>query len=176
MQNFTKCAALALIATLAATGAEAQDWTGWYAGIQVGASDFELDAGPSGDGPNVGVHLGYRREYPSGFVLGAEGEFNNTDLTLSDGNDVDGLCRLLKVSFGRSMGDTLPYALVGISKLRSRDLGDDIGWTVGAGLAYRLRPQVSVGAEYVYLTHSGVGAGNDDANGSSLSLRVTYQF
>ena len=167
---------MALIAALIAGSAHAQDWTGWYAGAQVGASEFELDSGPSDDGANYGFHLGYRRQYPSGFVLGAEGEFNNTDLTLSDGSDVDGLCRLLKATFGRSMGNTLPYAVVGISKLRSSDLGDDIGWTVGAGVAYRMSPRISVGAEYLHLEHSGVGPTNSDASGNSLSLRASYHF
>ncbi len=176
MKNFRKFLATALVAGLAAGSAQAQDWTGWYAGLHVGASDFELDTGASGDGPNYGIHVGYRREYPSGFVLGGEAEFNNTDLTLSDGNDVDGLCRLLKVSAGRAYGQTLPYVTVGVSKLRSRDLSDNIGLAVGGGVAYRVNQKFSVGLEYVYLDHSGVGAGDDDASGSSLSFRTSYQF
>ncbi len=73
MQNFRKCLAVALIAGLAAGGAQAQDWTGWYAGVQVGTSNFELDSGPSGDGPNFGLHAGYRGEFPSGIVMCSEG-------------------------------------------------------------------------------------------------------
>ncbi len=176
MQNFRKCLAIAVIAGVAAGGAQAQDWTGWYAGVQVGASNFELDSGASGDGTNFGLHAGYRRQYPSGLVLGAEGEFNNTDLTLSDGNEVDGLCRLLKGTVGYSYGDTLPYVTAGVSKLRSSDLGDDYGLAVGAGFAYRVSPRFSVGVEGVYLDHSGVGPGNDDANGYSISLRTSYHF
>ena len=176
MQNFSKCLAISLIAGIAAGSAHAQDWTGWYAGVQVGSSNFELDSGPSDDGPNFGLHAGYRRQYPSGLVLGAEGEFNNTDLTLSGGDDVDGLCRLLKGSIGYSYGDTLPYVTAGVSKLRSSDLGDDYGLAVGAGVVHRLNSRFSVGIEGVYLDHSGVGSGNDDASGYSVSLRTSYHF
>ena len=70
----------------------------------------------------------------------------------------------------------MPYVTAGVSKLRSRDLGDDYGLAVGAGVAFRVSPKFSVGLEYVHLEHSGVGPGNDDASGSALSFRTSYQF
>ena len=65
--------ALILAASLAVigTGAAAQDWSGGYAGLQVGGSDIDTSIGAPGDGRSVGVFAGYNFQ-SGGVVYGFE--------------------------------------------------------------------------------------------------------
>lgn len=163
------------VAGLAASDAVAQDWTGWYFGAHVGSSRVNTSAPANGDGANAGVHLGYHYQLESRLVLGAELEFNETDIRLSDGNKVSGLCRA-KAIVGFARGKVLPYALAGVGKLRSDDLGDDFGWTAGLGVAYRVSESWAISGEVAYHQHTDVGGNGLNADANSVTVRASYRF
>lgn len=175
---FLKRAALALPAFLVvalSSAAVAQDWTGWYLGAHVGSSRVNTSAPAEGNGVNGGIHLGYHYQLQSRMILGGEVEYNQTDIDLDNGNRVTGLCRFKGV-VGYARDDVMPYALAGVGKFRSDGLGEDFGWAVGVGLAYRVSETWALSGEFAYHEHSDIGDSGLDAGANALTLRASYRF
>jgi len=160
----------------AAVVAPAFNWTGFYAGAQVGygwgRTRYDLDVPPtvgSGVPFNVngffgGVHLGYLWQFNQA-VLGIE---TDLELTGARGNDGgfggttdtvnrrwQGSTRLIA---GVAVDKALFYATGGLAYGDVRYTRPDfnaeaitktrIGWAVGAGVKYAFTPNLSAGLEY----------------------------
>ncbi|HWL56657.1 MAG TPA: porin family protein [Paracoccus sp. (in: a-proteobacteria)] len=154
---------------------ETADWTGFYAGIQYGKGNAELDyAGASADSDfdGYGLHAGYMRDFGN-FVLGGELDYNRVSL---DDTDEDGDLWRLRGRAGYDMGKFLPYATLGVAQLELGDLSET-GITYGLGADYMINDKFTVGAEYTRNDFNDI----DDVDGADLDtdlfqVRASYRF
>lgn len=82
-----KLNALILGTTLATVPAAvfAKDWSGPYAGFQIGGSDIDVDGAPlDGDGSSYGLFAGFNIQN-GGVVYGAEVDYDTTEYDIGDG-------------------------------------------------------------------------------------------
>jgi opacity protein-like surface antigen len=141
------------------------DWTGFYAGLQGGKTDGEIDY-PAGfvpsdidvDARNYGVHAGYLRDYGR-FVGGAELSYDRLDDFEFDGLDlddelgeVDGNLLRGKLLAGYDAGRWLPYAAIGLARAEiDSPSGDatETGFAYGLGAKFMATPRFMVGLEWM---------------------------
>lgn len=142
------------------------DWSGFYIGINGGGGwaettfDFVTTSNSKPSGGVVGGHAGYNWQYGS-VVAGVEVDFDGADIKKTDANLVQQKTNELasaraRVGYllfpsllaygtgGAGWGHTefsVPGATDGISQF---------GWTVGAGLEYKLVDHVLLRAEYLH--------------------------
>ena len=158
------------------------DWTGFYAGGQLGYGKVEADE-LSGDtqGATYGVHAGYLYDLGS-FVLGGELDLDGTQIENdTDGAaDVDTITRA-KLRLGYDAGDWLPYVTAGIAQARvSSDTdaidGDDTGGFGGVGVEYRLSDSIRVGGEVLRHQFNDFNDSGVDLEATTAAARVSFQF
>lgn len=158
-----------LVVALAALPAAsfAQDWSGPYAGVQIGGSDIDTSgaADLTGDGNSFGAFAGYNIVNGT-VVYGGEIDYDGTEYVL-DGttNEVDSTTRL-KGRVGADVGGGLIYGALGVVWASSDQLGDDTGLFYGFGYDYPIGNNLALGAEI--LQHE-----FDDYNDSSIDVSVT---
>lgn len=174
-----------------ATGAMAGDWTGWYAGGQIGYSfgEFELNnfnqlSDFDADGAVGGLMGGYLQDYGD-WVVGIEVQLEGADISINNGGTTgsfDGIARI-KARGGRDFGNGLLYGTVGVaytdfggvSGLTSIDF-DDPGLVVGLGYDYQLASNWVLGAEYQYHRFNDFGANGNVVEFGTVQARVAYRF
>jgi outer membrane immunogenic protein len=158
------------------------DWSGFYIGADAGKlrSRGELlistaIANPDPEGRVLGGHVGYRRQHPSGVVLGIEADVWRD----SGGEGIDPYASApgqggLDLKWGASgrgqagyaSGPLLIYATGGVAYISydgcavhnvlapcmpgSAYGGDSWGWVVGAGLAFAFTNNLSARIEYLH--------------------------
>ena len=157
------------------------DWTGFYAGGQLGFLDVEGDnaaAGVDGDDISYGLHAGYNYDFGL-WVLGGELEYDWTDLDLTAGaaavGSVDSVWRA-KLKGGYDFGDTLLYATAGYADVDT-SLGDADGHFYGLGVAYKVTEQFIVSGEVLRHEFDDIGGtANLDADANSFSIRGSFRF
>lgn len=168
--------------------AQAQDWTGAYAGIAAGSADIEAtvkvtdpDLELEGDGTSVGFFAGYN--YDAGnIVYGAEFDFDVTDYSVADDLvRIDTTARL-KARLGTKVGNGLAYGVVGVVGATSNSvvaslgdfaIEDGVGVLYGAGYDMRITENLLLGGEL--LVHDF----EDDVlqvDVTTLRLRVGFNF
>ncbi len=76
---------------------------------------------------------------------------------------------------GYDAGDALIYGVGGGARANT-SVGDDLGWVAGAGIEYKVRENVSVGAEYLYHKFDDFNGTGSDLSGNTISARVNYRF
>ena len=165
--------ALPLIAILAAPAAQAQDWTGGYAGVQLGGINVDTNAGLDETGFNYGVHAGYRYDFGT-WTLGGEFDYDFANLELAPGVDVDEVGRL-KAAVGFDAGVFLPYITAGAARVDTT-LGSEIGYFAGAGLVYQITPQIDLGGEILYHEFDDIDGSGVDAEAVTYMLRASFRF
>lgn len=155
------------------------DWNGGYAGIQLGYGKADGDfAGFEGSGAVGGIHGGYRWDLGR-TVLGAELDYNGSNID-NDQFDVklQSLARL-KLQAGYDLGNTLIYATAGLAHAKA-DIGSDsrsdTGWVAGLGVDYALTEQWSVGGEALYQKFSDFDGSGFDYDGTTVQLKASYRF
>lgn len=122
--------------------APTSDWTGGYAGLQLGYGD--LADGLEGDGAIGGLRAGYDWDLGDWVVgLGAEANFGQIE---TDVGDLDSLSTL-RVRGGYDFGRTMVYAVTGASYAASDDLKDDWGYFGGLGVETMVTDSVSLSGE-----------------------------
>lgn len=165
----------AVLATVPA-GAFAQDWTGPYAGFQIGGSDINVDNPDlEGDGPSYGIYAGYNVQN-GGVVYGGEFDFDSTEYDIDNGSaEIDSTARL-KGRIGADVGGGLLYGTAGIVWATSPELGDDNGYFFGAGYDMLLANNVTVGAEVLQHQFDDYNDGGLDVDVTTLKLRVGFTF
>jgi opacity protein-like surface antigen len=160
--------------------APAADWTGFYAGAQLGygkASADEIDF--SVKGAHGGLHAGYLQDMGR-WVAGAELEYSlaNMDLEGGGGAEMDKIARL-KVMAGLDQGDWLLYGLLGLAHLNIDVGGTDFSDTVpmaGLGAAYRVSPNWVLGSELIYHKTSDFDSTNIGGDMTTLGLKASFRF
>lgn len=151
--------------------ASAFNWSGFYAGANVGygfgktqlSGNIVLDRDING--VLGGVQAGYNYDF-GGFVLGVEGDFQFSDIKFSETvgatTDTFSVDRFgtVRARAGLPVDRFLPYVTGGVAiangKIHSQGgvpfeaNQTSVGWTLGAGVEYAVTNNVTVKAEYLY--------------------------
>ena len=156
-----------------------------------GDDDITFDV--DGDGAIGGVFAGYQYDFGN-FVLGGELDLNAANLDFDDDsfsdffdeNDIDedsavsiDQIHRLKLRAGYDMGNTLVYGVAGAAYAEAEVFGEDYndtGYLLGAGVDYKIRPNVTVGGEVLYHNFDDFDDTGVDLEATTLQARVAYQF
>ncbi len=156
------------------------DWSGFYAGAQLGYGDTSSNgAGLDGNGAIGGVHAGYRWDLGK-TVLGLEADWDKTSLDLgAAGTDsLDSIARL-KLQAGYDAGPALIYATAGAARANATIGGADLsdnGWSLGAGVTYAVNDQWTVGGEVLTNRFDDFDGSGVDLDTTTATLRVGFRF
>lgn len=176
------------------------DWSGFYAGLNLGYGWAEADVlgitDDFGNGVFGGAQVGFNYDF-GGFVLGAEGDIQLSDISRTEdlGGGFSGTTSIdnfgtVRARAGVAVDRFLPYVTAGFAWANatisattpagSGEVDDNYaGWTVGAGAEYALTDNVSIKAEYLYLDFGGAdfGTGTDiDLTSHVVRAGLNYQF
>ncbi|CAA9383799.1 MAG: hypothetical protein AVDCRST_MAG15-64 [uncultured Rubellimicrobium sp.] len=186
-----------VVVTPAAPVAASGDWTGFYVGGQLGFGNLTVDDNVDAtedeefDGALYGLHAGYMRDFGR-VVLGAELDFDGTQITVEDENDLtdDGIdvgsVARAKLRVGFDAGRFLPYVTAGVAqaRLNAEDesfYGDDLedsydGRFIGVGAAYQLNDRFMVGAEVLRHNFEDAPSADIDTDVTTATLRASIRF
>jgi outer membrane immunogenic protein len=155
------------------------DWSGFYAGGQLGYGDVDSNGGGlDGNGFLGGVHAGYRWDFGQ-YVAGAEIDYDGADISLGrDAGSLDNVARL-KLNGGARLGSSLVYATTGLAYANASvgraSLSDD-GWFYGAGVAVPVTDQISVGGELLQHQFDNFDGSGVDFDALTATARVSFRF
>ncbi len=149
------------------------DWTGGYAGVQLGYGDISGTGGADGDDILGGVHAGYDYDFGT-FVLGGEVDYDSADIDLTGGASVDSVARL-KLRAGYDFGRFLGYATAGVADVDT-SLGSESGEFYGLGVAYQISDRYRVGAEVLEHEFDNINGSGVDADATTLTIRGSISF
>ena len=156
-----------------AVPAPSADWSGLYAGGQLGYGDVGSSGALGGDGMTAGLLAGYRADFGQ-FVAGVEGNFDWANIDIGGGNSLDTISRL-KLIGGYDAGPALVYGTVAAVRADTT-LGADNGWGAGIGVDYAVTQQMTLGAELMeHRFDNFVGSGTD-IEATTLNARVGFRF
>lgn len=164
------------------------DWSGLYAGLQVGYAFGDAEHSFSNGAPSDnsdpegvlgGAHLGVLLQ-SNQLVFGLEGDieltdidgsFNNTSGATSSGSTEIDLQGSVRARVGYAWGRFLPYVTGGLA-IADVDYGGGpaggpccgfsetaLGWTIGAGVAYAFSNSVSARLEYRFTDYGNESGG-----------------
>ncbi len=166
-----------------------RDWTGGYAGLQLGYAD--VDAGTvsgtgtaldgtalTGDDVIGGLTLGYDWQFGN-FVAGVGADADIADLEIGGGAATLERVYRLKARAGYSFGDGLLYATGGGAGADIDGFGYNTGYFVGAGYEHMVTNNISLGGEVLYHEFDDIGeiGGNSiDAEATTFQIRANYRF
>ncbi|MEL6621047.1 MAG: porin [Pseudomonadota bacterium] len=149
--------------------ASAPDWTGRYAGIQLGYGDVS-----NGDSGSVGgVHLGYNHDFGT-FVLGGELDYDIANIDIGPGTTIDSIKRF-KLRAGYDFGRALGYVTAGVAEADGTS-GDDSGPVYGIGFAYELDSGVTFGAEVLRQEFDGLAGPATETDTTTITVRGGIRF
>lgn len=156
------------------------DWSGAYAGAQIGYGDTDTTGGAlDGHGMLGGVHAGYRWDMGR-FVAGAELDYDtaSVDLGAVPGDTLDDIARL-KLTAGTEMGSALLYGALGAAHARATVGGADLaenGYFLGAGVTYAVTDNWTVGGELLQHKFGDFDGSGVDLDATTLTARVGFRF
>lgn len=159
---------------------QVSDWTGFYAGAQLGYGQIDADdtVDPDdADGALYGVHAGYMYDLGS-VVLGAELDYDATNIEFdTPDSELESVARA-KLRVGYDAGDWLPYVTLGAARATTNgDLDDETdGDFAGLGVAYRVSDNVLVGGEVLQHQFDDVADSGEDIEATTASIRASFQF
>jgi outer membrane immunogenic protein len=168
-----------VIAAPAPVPVASPDWTGFYAGGQLGYGDIDSNgAGLDGNGWLGGVHGGYRWDFGQ-FVFGTELDYDTADIDLGGATgSLDDVTRV-KLIGGADLGNSLLYATTGAAyasaKVGPNSLSDD-GWFYGGGLTYALGDQWTIGGELLQHNFDDFDGSGVDLDALTATARVGFRF
>lgn len=154
------------------------DWTGFYAGAQLGYGQLESDAfDEDAEDLLYGVHAGYNYDFGN-FVIGGEIDYDWTQISDSGSSiDLDNVARL-KLRAGYDAGEFLPYVTVGAARAftgGALDANDD-GQFFGVGLDYQVGSNLRVGGEVLRHEFEDFDGSGADIEATTFAARVSYNF
>ncbi|MFT4150459.1 MAG: porin family protein [Paracoccaceae bacterium] len=155
------------------------NWGGGYVGVQLGYGKVKADSvDVDASGAIGGIHGGYRWDLGKA-VLGAELDYNASNIDSSDPDaKLKNLTRL-KLQAGYDLGRTLVYVSAGPAHAKADIAGDsysDNGWFAGVGLDYQLSDQWTVGGEALYNKFDNFDKSGIDVDGTTVQLKAAYHF
>lgn len=158
------------------------NWTGFYAGAQIGNLDADGEsglAGVGGDDTTFGLHAGYNYDFGS-WVVGGEVDYDDASVDLEtaglpNGQSIDSVWRA-KLRGGYDFGRTLLYGTVGLADIDTT-VGGDTGDFYGVGVSYKATEQVIISGEYLKHSFSDLGGTSGlDADADTFTIRASWQF
>lgn len=190
-----------------AYSASSFDWSGFYAGVNLGYgwSEYELDDGVVAvtiddiDGILGGAQVGYNHDF-GGFVLGAEADFQFSDINRSLATGLGSFdvgiesFGTVRARAGVAVDRFLPYltggiawgngsATVGIPGVGTFDEDETyVGYAIGAGVEYAVTDSVTVKGEYLYADFGskdfsdGVTTLSTDLDAHVVRVGLNYKF
>jgi len=173
--KITMIAGAVALATLPVLS-HAADWTGGYAGLQLGYGWLDNDTS-SGEGEIGGLHGGYLIDRGA-YVFGGEIDYDFTEVDFSGGDEIDSIIRL-KGKAGYDLGETLVYGTLGVAFAEATIGGtsfDDTGWFIGVGVDQMVTENISIGAELLHHDFNEFDNSGTDIDGTTLALRASYHF
>jgi opacity protein-like surface antigen len=151
------------------------DWTGFYAGGQIGYADVGTSAaGVDGSDAIGGIILGYDYDFGS-WVLGGGLDYDMSDTDLSGAARLEKVMRL-KARAGYKINQGLVYAVGGYANAETDTLGQDDGWFVGAGYEHQLSNNLSVAGEVLYHDFKDFNNTGIDVDATTTQIRLAYRF
>lgn len=168
------------------------EWTGFYAGGQLGWGSVSADLDDTdvfdedATGGLYGVHAGYLFDLGT-FVLGAEIDYDRADITAEVGGEdglglsIDSVARA-KLIAGYDAGVFLPYLTAGVARVETSGtlFTEDVsanGAFVGIGVSYRVTDNIRVGGEVLQHRFQDFNDEEDlDVNATTATARVSFQF
>jgi outer membrane immunogenic protein len=175
--------ALALVTLLSATGAQAQDWSGPYAGLGISRADGDQSTGALSfplEGTPISIFGGFNMQ-SGNFVYGGELAIHNDNTTLT-GFPAISYNRLidLKGRIGYATGRTLVYGVLAFSQAEYQNgpnFFDDLdGFTYGIGADVMVSDKVFAGVEYMHRELDHTTDADVTSDYSTLTLRVGMKF
>jgi hypothetical protein len=152
----------------------AADWTGFYAGGQLGFGDVDTDAGASGDGAIGGLVAGYDYDFGN-WVLGGGVDYDFADIDVGGATVLENVARL-KMRGGYKMGNGLAYATAGLAHADTDTLGSDNGYFVGVGYEHMITDQFALGGEALYHEFDDFDGSGIDIDATTVQLRGTFRL
>ncbi len=151
------------------------NWTGFYAGGQLGYANIDTNApGVDGDGFIGGLTAGY--DYDLGnWVIGAGLDYDWTDVTLGGVIDVENVWRA-KLRGGYKIGNGLLYGTGGYAQADTDVLGNEDGYFIGAGYEHAVTENFNVGGEVLYHEFDNFGGTPADVEATTVQVRGTFRF
>jgi opacity protein-like surface antigen len=154
------------------------DWSGFYAGAQVGYGLVDSVAfGETGKDYLYGVHVGYNYDFGS-LVVGGELDYDGTQIKdTASGINLDSVARL-KARVGYDAGSYMPYLVGGLAQATTSGAlsESDTGAFAGVGLDYRITDSISVGGEALRHQFKDFGGSGADIYATTVAARVTFHF
>jgi opacity protein-like surface antigen len=155
------------------------DWTGFYAGGQIGYGSVESDVVTDDiEGATYGVHAGYLHDFGS-WVVGAELDIDGADAESSTYNvEIDSIARA-KLRVGYDAGKWLPYVTAGVAQADVNFAGTDLSDTgsfAGLGAEYRVTDSIRVGGEVLQHQFDDFDGTGFDFDSTTAAARVSFQF
>jgi len=151
-----------------------RDWTGGYAGLQLGYADVGTSvAGLSGDDVIGGLTAGYDWDFGN-FVLGVGVDADIADLSVG-AFTLERVYRL-KARAGYDLGNGLLYATAGGVGADIDGLGYDTGYFVGAGYEHMVTDTISLGGEVLYHEFDNFKSSGVDIDATTFQIRANYRF
>ena len=154
------------------------DWTGFYAGGQLGYGQLDSDAlTEDPDGLTYGAHAGYLYDLGS-WVLGGELDIDGTEIEDETADVALDTVTRAKLRVGYDAGDWMPYLTGGIAQARTSGAvdGTDTGAFGGLGLDYRVSDGIRVGGEVLQHQFEDFDDTGIDINATTIAARVSFQF
>jgi outer membrane immunogenic protein len=165
-----KIAVLAAFVSFPFSALADEDWTGFYAGVQLGTSKLQ---GPVSKDttPTLGLHAGYDHDFGN-YVIGGELSYD-AGAKYNDGTGATKTETMrLKLKGGYDLGRTLVYGVVGVGTIDADSIRTD-GATYGFGATYKVTDSVTIGAEYL---RDDFGKSNGKFDADTVTVRASYRF
>ncbi len=175
--NVSEPAPEPVISTPVASPAPATpDWTGFYAGGQLGYAWVDTDlAGIDGDDIIGGFILGYDYDLGNNWVLGGGLDYDFADIDLNGAGSLENVFRA-KLRGGYKIGDGLIYGTGGYAWADTDTLGDEDGYFLGAGYEHMVTDNISLGGELLYHQFDDFGNAGADVDATTLQARAAFRF
>ena len=154
------------------------DWTGFYAGAQLGYGQLKSDA--IAEEPQdllYGVHAGYLYDLGN-IVVGAEIDYDMTEIGFAaPAVDLDSVARF-KLRAGYDAGAFQPYLTAGVAQASVSGAldGNSDGEFAGLGLDYQLSDSFRVGGEVLAHQFDNLVDSGVDVKATTFTLRASYSF
>ncbi|MGH1329313.1 MAG: outer membrane protein [Paracoccaceae bacterium] len=164
------------IITPVAPVSQGTDWTGGYAGVQLGYGKANIGAG-NGNGLLYGAQAGYLYDFGS-YVIGGEIDFNASRIDLGGGNSLDNLTRA-KLRAGFDAGPALVYATGGAAFGNATIGGtsyNDTGYFYGVGVDFMVTDRIVVGGEITQNQFNGFAGSGSNVDTTAIAARVSMKF
>lgn len=155
------------------------DWSGFYAGGQLGYADVGSNGGGL-DGNDFlgGIHAGYRWDFGQ-FVAGAELDYDTANVDLGGTlGSLDSVARL-KLVGGAEVGNSLLYATTGAAYADASVGGaslSDNGWFYGAGATFALNDRWTIGGELLQHEFNDFDGSGVDLDALTATARIGFRF